>query len=218
MTMIIDTLETLELLRERGIHVARTRYVDSAEDAVFFSERQAIELRVIASGSEAPDIVETKLKGDDTIRHAYDRVAPHAKALTTGHVLAQLQVANGTDIAIEGRNDPKLGRIIELRCGAHHVHRLHPLTEDLAESMLSDFHSKRGIAANEKATRMLVHLLERISSVYEDEAIERVLLDPIRLHDNSYHVLNATIASKRSLSLHKRLARDAHDKKSAYSP
>lgn len=215
----MDSVEALELLREYGIHVARTRYVDSGEDAVFFAEGRSIALRVIVSGNgTVPHPVETGLRQQEAIRHAYERLAPQAIIHAGGHVLAQHEVDAGTDIAIEGRDDPSIGRIIELRCGERRVHRLHPLTPDLSMAMLSEFQSKNGIASGEKAAHMLSHLLLRVSELFSEDAIESIMLSPVRLHDNSYHVLHAVISAKRSLPIRKRLDRHAHDKKAAYHP
>jgi ATP-grasp domain len=215
MTTIIDTVEGLEFLREHGIAIAPTRYVDGSEDAVFFAAGRPVALRIAASAvggiarSEAPP--EAGLRTASAIRQAYDRLAP-------ARVIAQHQAEAGTNITIEGRDDEKIGRIVELRCGAHTVHRLHPLSLEQAESMLSEFRSKRGIAASEKAARMLTHLLVRVSEVYEDESISRLLLDPVRLHDNRYEVLDAAIWSKRALRLNPRLDKHARDKKTFYQP
>jgi hypothetical protein len=213
MTTIIDTVEGLEFLHEHGINIAPTRYVDSSEDAVFFAAGRPLELRVAAANGaarpEAPP--EAGLRTASEIRQAYDRLAPT-------RVIARHQAEAGTNITIEGRDDEKIGRIIELRCGTHAVHRLHPLSLDQAEVMLSEFRSKRSIAGGEKAARMLAHLLVRVSEVYADETVTRLLLDPVRLHDNRYEVLDAAIWSKRALRLNPRLDRHARDKKSFYQP
>lgn len=217
--MNMDSVEALELLREHSIHVARTRYVDSGEDAIFFAEGRPITLRVVVSGNGAVSHPsEGGLRQSEAIRQAYERLVSAAHAHAGGQVLAQHEVGVGTDIAIEGRDDPSIGRIVELRCGERRVYRLHPLTEDLSTAMLSEFHSKNGIAAGEKATHMLSHLLLRVSELFSDDAIESMLLSPIRLHDNTYHVLNAVISAKRALPLNKRLDKHAHDKKAAYHP
>ena len=42
--MIVDTLTVLDLLRERGVRVARSRYVTSAKQAVAFAARGPIAL------------------------------------------------------------------------------------------------------------------------------------------------------------------------------
>jgi hypothetical protein len=213
MTTIIDAVEGLEFLHEHGMTIAPTRYVDSSEDAVFFAAGRPIVLRAgnSADGPRREAPTEAGLRTASEIRQAYDRLRPD-------RVVAQHQAEAGTNITIEGRDDEKIGRIVELRCGTHAVHRLHPLSLDQAEAMLSEFRSKRGIAASEKAARMLTHLLVRVSEAYEDENISQLLLDPVRLHDNRYEVLDAVLRSKRALHLNPRLDKHARDKKSFYQP
>ena len=217
--MIFETIDALELLREHGIRVVRSRYVDSAQDAVFFAEHRPISLSTVSSGNRShPPIAETDLRKSSAIRHAYDRIAPHVEKSANGHVLAQRIIEAGTDIAIECRNDPTLGPIVEIRSGTHHVHRLALVDEMQAEAMLGEFHAKHGIAPAEKATRMLAHLILRVCAVFAEAAIERVTLDPIRLHDSTYDVIGASVEARHPIALNRRLGKHAHDRKASYRP
>ena len=217
--MIFETIDALELLREHGIRVVRSRYVDSAQDAVFFAEHRPISLRTVSNG-HAPTTAtaETDLRKSHAIRHAYERIAPLVEKSANGHVLAQRSIESGTDIAIECRNDPKLGPIVEIRSGSHHAHRLAPVDELQAEAMLNEFHAKHGIAPAEKATRMLAHLLLRVCAVFAEAAIERVTLDPIRLHDSTYDVISASVEARHPIALNRRLGKHAHDRRASYQP
>jgi hypothetical protein len=50
--MIVDTMEAFKALEHFGIHVARSKYVDSAEDAIAFAERRsARDPRLVRSSS-----------------------------------------------------------------------------------------------------------------------------------------------------------------------
>ncbi len=217
--MIMDPIDALELLREAGIRVARARYVESPEDAVFFADGRPIVLRVVLSGSLAtPTATGNALQTTDAIRHAFKSYEPQADTFATGHVLAQRSISSGTDIAIECRNDEELGRIVELRSGSHRVHRLVPIESLQAETMLDDFHAKHGIAHDAKSTRMLAHLIERLCVIFADPGVTRITLDPVRLHDSTYDVLGAAVEARRALPLKPRLARDAHDSKAFYRP
>jgi hypothetical protein len=217
---IVDTMEALEFLRQHGIRVAQTRYVDSGEDAIFFAGNRPIALCVVASGAVASAgnaVAKTALHGIDAIKDAYERLTQAAYTGSGGHILAQHHIESGTDIAIEAHNDDSIGRIVELRCGTHRAYRLHPLTTDLAESMLTEFRSKRGIAGSEKSAHMLEHLLTKVSEIYQDPAIARLVLE-VRLHGNTYDVLDAKITAKSTLNIHPRLTPHARDKKSFYQP
>lgn len=217
--MIMDPIDALELLREAGIRVARARYVESAEDAVFFADGRPIVLRVVLSGSaSALNGNGGSLTTTDAIRHAFKTHEPQADTFATGHVLAQRSIPAGTDIVIECRDDVTLGRIAELRCGTHHVQRLVPIESVQAESMLAEFHAKHGIAHDAKSTRMLAHLIERLSALFADPGISRLSLNPVRLHDSTYDVIDATVEARRAVPLKPRLAPHAHDRKASYRP
>jgi ATP-grasp domain len=210
--MIIDTMEALEFLRQHGIRVAQTRYVDSSEDAIFFAGNRPIALCVLAGNPKTP------LHTTDAIKDTYEHLSREAYTSTGGHVLAQQYIESGTDIAIEAYNDDSIGRIVELQCGTHRAYRLHPLTKDLAEAMLTEFRSKRNIAGTEKSAHMLEHLLLKVSEIYEDQTIVRLSLNPVRLHGNTYDVLDTKITTKGGLNIRPRLAPHAHDKKAFYKP
>ena len=217
--MIFETIDALELLREHGIRVVRSSYVDSAQDAVYFAEHRPISLRAVSSGHSAnPPIAENDLCESQAIRHAYERIVSHVEKSANGHVLAQRTIEPGTDIAIECRNDPTLGPIVEIRSGTHHAHRLAPIDELQAEAMLNEFHAKHGIAPAAKATRMLAHLLLRVGAVFAEDGIERVMLDPIRLHDSTYDVIGASVEARHPIALNRRLGKHAHDRRASYQP
>lgn len=215
----IDFEDGLELLREHDIRVISTRVVDSAEDAVAFADRRTIELGLLESGADStPKAFETDLHTTDRIRHAYRRLETRKGSLPQTRILARRQIETGTDIAIEARDDAVLGRIVEIRGGGHVANRVVPLGEDQAEAMLAEFHAKHGIASSEARARMLAHILLRVSEIFADDAIVRMSLDPVRIAENSYDVLAAHIVARRPLMLHRRLAKDAHDRKGYLAP
>jgi len=154
----------------------------------------------------------------DKIRHAYRRLQERVLARPGARILARRILEDGTDIVVEARDDAVLGRIVEVRGGGHVAHRLHPLGEEQAEGMLGEFHARHGIASSEARTRMLAHLLVHVSEIFEDDAIERLTLDHVRVADNSYEVIDVHIAAKRPLDLKRRLGRHAHDRKGFYAP
>ena len=210
----IDFEDGRELLRQHDIRVVRARIVDSAEDAINFSARRTIDLCVLAAQAEtAPSDIEERLRSPDKIRHAYTRLQEHSLAHPGSRILARRILEDGTDVAVEARDDATLGRIVEIRGGTHVAHRLHPLGEDQAEGMLVEFHAKHGIASSEARTYMLAHLLLHVSEIFEDDAIERMTLAQVRVADNSYEVVDVHVVANRPLDLNRRLGRHAHDRK-----
>jgi hypothetical protein len=214
--MKLKTVETFDLLHHYDIHVARTASVDTADEAIAFAARRPITLRPEGSPHEA--VAQEKHLGDThAIRHEFDRLLPEPS--TPVQLFAQSAVERGVNIAIEGRRDPELGPILVLDVGTHAVERTCPLDEGGALSMLDDFGSKHGVASSAQHRAMLARLLGHASEMFLDAELTSFRLDPIRVHDNTYHVLDAVLDSPRHPHYRKRLAPHAHDEKGyGYNP
>jgi len=226
-TMTIDFLEALNLLEHAGIRVVRAKYIDSAQDAIAFAtRREARDPRVVPivlSTAAGDDSTLRRRAGDDDALHsgtaiqaAYERLA---NITTAPRILARDYVGSGTDIALAyGRND-KGQEFLELRSGDHATEQLLPIDETgarlLVEHMLA--HDHRG--HSEKSRRMVEHLILRVCSVLDEFPIEALELDPVRLHENSYTVVGASITAPSRLRVEKRLPKHAHDRKAfGYRP
>ena len=214
--MKLKPVETFELLAHYGIHVARTATVDTADEAIAFAARRPITLRPEGSPHEA--VIHEKHLGDtDAIRHEFDRLLPEPSVPV--QLLAQSAVERGVDIAIQGRRDPEAGPILILDVGSHQVERTCPLDELGAGSMLDDFGSKHGVASSAQHRGMLARLLVAVSEMFLEAELTSLRLDPVRVHDNTYHVLDASVDSPRHPHYRKRLAPHAHDAKGyGYNP
>ena len=218
--MTIDTIEAFKLLKHYGIRVARSKVVDSPEDAIAFAERRTakdprfmpIVLRRIISG--APDnaraaVAASALHTEDAIRQAY---ANFAGAGTNGKPLAQAVTDPGTDIAIVGRTEEARGKIIALRSATHSVECMVPLGSAGAEVLALNLQGFHHHGSSEKAHRMLEHLLIRISAFFEKTPVTEFRL-AVRLHENSYTVVDAAMTSPKALHVKERLDRHAQDKR-----
>jgi acyl-CoA synthetase (NDP forming) len=114
--MTVDTLTVLDLLRERGVRVARSRYVTTAKQAVSFAARGPIALRLVSGSHGSRDAIAiNNLTTAEMVRRAYDRLAAQAEKFAGGQILAQRMVDPGMDIAIRCRADAVLGRIRSTR-------------------------------------------------------------------------------------------------------
>jgi hypothetical protein len=201
--MIIDTIEALSLLKERGIRVARSKFVDSPEDAIAFAERRTAKDPRLVPIVLRPD--ETPLHDEGAIRQAY------ARRVQAGDekVLAQTATAAGTPVVIAGRIED--GRkVVAVPSGTHGIERMVPLDTAGAEVLalhIRDFHHH---GADEKAHRMVEHLLLRVSAFFEQTPVTEFRLT-VRLHENSYTVTDASMTSPKALHLKKRLGHHAHD-------
>lgn len=225
--MIIDLLDGFEALTHRGLHVVRARYVESAEDAIAFAARRdatddravPIGLRAIVPGVAPPSrfVLHGPLTDHRAIRACFAERAASAE-LSGGNVVAQVWIEGGTDVAIEGKRDPALGRVIELRAGVHASERMVPLAAAGAESLVREYREHHHQPHGERTRRMLEHVLLVASQFFIECDVEGFVLDPVRLHENGYTVLDAAIRAAGPLHVAKRLARDAHDRKGHYRP
>jgi hypothetical protein len=149
--MIVDTLTVLDLLRERGIRVVRSRYVTNAKQAVAFAARGPIALRLVpASYGGGSSLALTDLTTSTTVRRAYDLIAAQAAKFAGGQILARIRTRR--DAHARGLD------------GAH----------------VRDF---------------------------REHASSRLTLDQVRLHADSYAVLDATLEMRRATGLHHHPAR-----------
>jgi hypothetical protein len=119
---------------------------------------------------------------------------------------------HGEDIAIVGRTDDASGRRIWLRSATHSVVRMVPLDAVGAEVLASNFrgHDHRGPSEQER--RMLEHLLLRVSTFFEQSGVTEFQLD-IRLHDNAYTLIGASMSAPKPVHFKARLDPHAHDRK-----
>jgi hypothetical protein len=217
--MIIDTVEALSLLKDHDIRVARTKAVDSAEDAIAFAERRnapdprlmPIVIRRAAAPNAAGEPVPAPkpLRTVDAIRRAYGELAG---GLEPGTILAQDATDPGTPIEIAGRTDPDKGKTLTLFSARHGVERMVPLDEAGATVLATNFQAHGHHGADERTRRMLEHLLLRVSSFFEATPVSDLHLT-VRLHENSYTVLDATMHSPKALHAKHRLDPRAHDRK-----
>jgi ATP-grasp domain len=207
--MLIDKIEGFRVLDHYGIRVVRARYVDSAEDVVAFAARRdaeddqpiPVELRVVDEGRRplsGRGVMHGPLLDQGAIRRAYADLAPRVER-AGGRIVAANAVPAGTDIAITGRSDEALGKCLTVRSAVHCVQRMVPLDEGGAEALARNMQAFHHHGASEQVRRMLEHLLLRVSTFFEDAGVESFDLNPVRLHENGYTVLDATIRSRESL-------------------
>jgi hypothetical protein len=105
-----------------------------------------------------------------------------------------VEVAPGTDFAIEGRIDAGGHRVLGVRTAAHAVERLAPIG-DAAAGVLVDGLRAHGHRIHGTAERrMLTHLLIRTSALFEAERLDAMILD-VRMFENEYVVRRAVLSS-----------------------
>jgi ATP-grasp domain len=224
-TMIIDKLDGLNLLDRYDIRVVRAKYVDSPEDAIAFAVRRTaqderaipIVLCAVSPDGAVPE-AEGPLSGHDPIRAAFLALGPAVEA-SGGRILARAWIEPGTDIRIEGRTDAALGKCLTLSSRVHSVERMVPIDTQGAQALAEHFQGYHHRGDSEKSRRMLEHLLMRVSQLFSDEpGVESFTLSPLRIHENSYTVLDAIVTLSGPIHSRKRLDAHAHDRKGHYQP
>jgi hypothetical protein len=206
--MIVDTLTVLDLLRERGIRVARSRYVTNARQAIAFAARGPIALRLVPPWHDSGlSLALTDLATTPMVRHAFERIASQAEKIAGGQILAQRMVAPGTDIGVRCRADSMLGRIVEVRSGLHRVRTVAPIDSRQAQALLADFFDKARVTLDPRAMGTLALLIVRACTVFVNTASSCLTLDPVRLHDDSYDVIGAALEMRRTGGSHRNPAR-----------
>jgi hypothetical protein len=195
--------------------------VDSPEDAIAFAERRnakdprfmPIVLRRMISAVPAVNshvaAAASALHTEAEIRHAY---AELAGAGTTEKILAQTVTDPGTNITIVGRTEEANGKVMALDGVAHSVECMVPLGSAGAEVLARNSHGLAHHGSSEKAQRMLEHLLMRASELFEETPMTAFRLT-VRLHENSYSVIDASMTSPKALHLKDRLDRHAQDRR-----
>lgn len=207
--MNVDKMEAFAALEHYGIHVARSKYVDSAEDAVAFAERRnAPDPRFVPIVLRVADAAVHPLESIEAVREAYEAI----RRRTAEPILAQVFTGPGTDIVIFGKTDESLGKTIGVHSATHSVQRAVPLGPESAGELASEYEGYGHHGSRESARRMLEHLLARISDLLADTDVRELRVD-VRLHENEYGVLDASMSSLKALHIKPRLDKRAHDRK-----
>lgn len=212
----VDIVTALEFLRMHGIDTARTKCVDSAEDAIAFAERRdAPDPRfmptVLRIGSPlSPDAVLPQASTSiDAVRARYEHLAPAASAASLC-VLAQEIPSKGTDLRISGGLENGR-RAMWIGEGANRAVRFMPLDDSGADALAE--HARRfGHRERPHVERMLAHVVRKIASFFEENDIDAFRF-ALREHENAYVVYDAAMKVSKALHFKKRLGAHAHDRK-----
>ncbi|MCL4403403.1 MAG: acetate--CoA ligase family protein [Candidatus Marsarchaeota archaeon] len=198
----LEYMKAEELLNMYGIRVVPAKYVKSAEEALRFSEGEAIVLKAIPSKpahKSKNGMVAVDLKTQDEIRNGFNKVRKAAHKFAPYKILAQKMI-KGTEIIIGGKQDSQFGKLVLIGLGGVNVEvfrdfslRLCPITTYDAESMIMQLKSRSIIAGNDKQFRMLKELLLKTSKLMSDNDISELDLNPVILHDDTYHAVDLRI-------------------------
>lgn len=195
-----DYMKAQALLKKYNIKSVESRYVESAKEAISFSNGKPIVLKVLsrkALHKTKSKLVELDLRDDKEIADKYNQLLKKARTLKPYKIIAQKMVKNGTEIIIGGNTDPQFGKMLLIGLGGIYVEtfrdfalRLCPITKYDAESMLQQLKSRPVIAPNEQTSNEIKKLILKVSEMFVDSDIKELDLNPVIIHDNTYDAVD----------------------------
>ncbi len=198
----LDYMKAEELLNMYGIKVVSGKYVKNTDEAIRFFDGEAIVLKAIPSKpvhKSKSGMVAVDLKTPDEIVKGFNKVRKAAHRFSPYKILAQKMV-KGTEIIIGGRQDAQFGKLLLVGLGGVDVEifrdfslRVCPITGYDAESMITGLKSRSIIASSDKQFKMVKELLIKASKLMSDNDISELDLNPIILHDDTYHAVDLRI-------------------------
>ncbi|MCL4364901.1 MAG: acetate--CoA ligase family protein [Candidatus Marsarchaeota archaeon] len=203
---LLDYFEGKKLLDRHGIKSVASRYVDSAESAVEFSEGDPIVLKLISGKAlhkSKSGLVKLDLRGTE-IKRAFAELQEKGKPLKPYRIIAQKMSKGGVEVIMGGRTDPQFGKLILLGLGGIYVEvfkdfalRACPITKQDAEEMIAQLKSRDVITFNGKNSGMVIQLLLSVSKMLMDNCrIDEIDLNPLILRENGYEAVDIRILTK----------------------
>ncbi|MGD0728448.1 MAG: acetate--CoA ligase family protein [Candidatus Micrarchaeaceae archaeon] len=197
---LTEYMKAHTLLKKYDIKSIESKYVESAKEAIVFSNHRPIVLKVISQKAlhkSKNKLVELNLSEPKEIENAFDQLQKRAQQFKPYKILAQKMVKNGIEIIIGGKTDQQFGKMILIGLGGIYVEtfkdfalRLCPITEYDAESMLQQLKSRPVIAPNEQTSKNIKELLLKVSKMFYDNEISELDLNPVIIHDNTYDAVD----------------------------
>lgn len=200
---LMDYAKAHALLTRYKIRSVESRYVESAKEAVAFSGKKPIVLKVISQNAlhkSKNKLVALDLSDPKDITSNYNELKKRAERFRPYKILAQRMVKGGLEIIVGGKTDEQFGKMILIGLGGIYVEtfkdfalRLCPITKHDAESMLQQLKSKPILAPNREAESRITELLLKVSEMFVNNEMNELDLNPVILHDNTYDAVDLRI-------------------------
>ncbi len=199
--MLMDFMKAKDLLKKYDIKVVDSIYVNSAEEAIRFSDGDAIVLKLISEKAihkSKAGLVKLNLKHEDEIKSAYEELKKRGTRLSPYKILAQRMVNEGIEIIVGGKEDNEFGKVIMIGMGGIYVEaykdvsmRLVPINSADAIDMINEIKAKDIITFNGEAEPILVNLLMKFSKLLnEHKEIKEMDINPIKINKDSYNAID----------------------------
>ena len=201
--ILMDYMKAKALLNDYSIRSVDSTYVNSAQEAINFSKKKPIVLKVLtqkALHKSKSGLVELNLKDDVSISNAYHKLVKKSLGYKPYKILAQHMVdykSDNIEIIIGGRNDPQFGQLVLIGLGGIYVEtfkdftlRVCPINKKDAFSMIDELKSGHIIAKDKKNRDMIAEILTNVSKLMINNKINELDLNPLILHDNTYSAVD----------------------------
>lgn len=203
---LLDYFEGKKILDKCKIKSIESKYVNSADEAIKFSESDPIALKLISDKAlhkSKSGLVKLNLRPSD-IKKAYVELEEKGAKLKPYKIIAQKMSRPGIEVIMGGRTDPQFGKLILLGLGGIYVEvfkdfalRVCPITKDDAEDMINQLKSRDVITFKGKNDKMLVQLLMDVSRlISENDRISELDLNPLIIREDGYEAVDIRILTK----------------------
>jgi succinyl-CoA synthetase beta subunit len=203
MAGLIEYEKAQAMLARAGIKTVESSYVSSAEASIKFAGGGPIVLKAISQKAlhkSHSGLVRLNLWTPEQVRSAYADLAKTAEKFKPYRILAQKMIHGSVEVIIGGKTDAQFGKMLLLGLGGVYVEtfkdvalRACPIQKYDAQSMLSQLKSKPIIAPDKASEELIVSLLLKVSKMFESSKATELDLNPIILHDGTYHAVDLRI-------------------------
>ncbi len=204
MPNMMEYTKAAKLLSRYGIRSAECAYLPTREAAVkFASSRGPIAIKAITSRAlhkTKSGIMELNLSAAAQVSGAYARISRRARRFRPYRMLGQRMVKGGLEIIVGGNTDSQFGKLIMIGLGGIYVEtfrdvalRVCPISRTDAGLMIDQLRSGNVIAPDVKSHRMLEDLLLSASSMFYENDMKEMDLNPVILHDGTYDAVDIRI-------------------------
>jgi acetyl coenzyme A synthetase (ADP forming)-like protein len=205
----LNPLEIKRLLNAVGIHLARTRCVQSAAEAARFATEIGFPVALKAIG---PNIlhrtevggINLNLENEDSVRLAYDEMARRIGDDFAGAIVQEM-VPGGIEVIVGATLDPTFGPLIVYGSGGILVEmmndatfRIHPVSDLDVEDMMNEVRGTallrgyRGApAADEAALREIILRLSALVEICPE--ICEMDANPVKVLESGAKIVNARV-------------------------
>ncbi|MCL4381635.1 acetate--CoA ligase family protein [Candidatus Marsarchaeota archaeon] len=203
---LMDYIEAHALLEKYKIKSIESRYISNSGEAIKFSDGKPIVMKALSDKAlhkTKSGLVALNINGENQIKKTFESLKEKAAKYKPYKMIIQKMIQHNSEnkeIIVGGREDPQFGKLVLIGLGGIYVEafkdfslRVCPISKNDAEAMIGELKSKDIIAKTEEEKKMLEEILLKTSSMLVNNDIKELDLNPIILHDGTYHAVDIRI-------------------------